>query len=182
MNILNEIDASWTLFLDRDGVINHEKHADYIKQIDEFMFYDGVLEALQILSRRFKYLIIVTNQRGIGKGLMTHDDLHTIHTMMKVHVLEAGGRIDAIYYAPELASDAINRKPNIGMGLQAKNDFPMIDFHKSIMVGNNLSDMEFGKNLNMKTVFLSTTNPNQAPHPSIDIIYPNLLDFAKNIL
>ena len=68
------------------------------------------------------------------------------------------------------------------MGLQAKNDFPAIDFHKSLMVGNNLSDMEFGKNLKMKTVFLSTTNPNQAPHPTIDLIYPTLLDFAKNIL
>ncbi|MBK8330229.1 MAG: HAD-IIIA family hydrolase [Bacteroidetes bacterium] len=182
MDVLRELDADWTLFLDRDGVINHEKEADYIKQVDEFIFYEGVLEALQILSVRFKYLFIVTNQRGIGKGLMTHEDLHAIHATMKAQVLKAGGRIDAIYYAPELASDAINRKPNIGMGLQAKNDFPAIDFHKSLMVGNNLSDMEFGKNLKMKTVFLSTTNPNQAPHPFIDLIYPTLLDFAKNIL
>jgi D-glycero-D-manno-heptose 1,7-bisphosphate phosphatase len=59
---LKKIDKSWTLFLDRDGVINHEKHLDYIHTWDEFRFYEGVEEAFAIFSRIFKRIVIVTNQ------------------------------------------------------------------------------------------------------------------------
>ncbi len=182
MNILKETARNRTLFLDRDGVINHEKEADYIRHVEEFMFYKGALEALKILRQKFDRIIIVTNQRGIGKGLMTHEDLHSIHQYLKEKVEQAGGNIDAFYYAPDLDTDAANRKPNTGMALQAKKDFPSINFEDSIMVGNNLSDMEFGKKMGMKTAFLHTTNPSQGHHETIDFFYPTLLDFAKNIL
>ena len=79
---LNLIDKSWTLFLDRDGVINHEKKADYIRNWEEFAFYDGVLEALELLNDKFGVIVMVTNQKGVGKGLMTVDDLNRIHTNM----------------------------------------------------------------------------------------------------
>lgn len=182
MNILKEADHEWTLFLDRDGVLNHEKKADYIRHVGEFEWYDGVPEALRILSERFARIIIVTNQRGIGKGLMTHEHLKEIHQHLKQETEAAGGRIDAFYYAPELEPDAVNRKPNTGMALQAKVDFPDINFEKSIMVGNNLSDMHFGKKKGMYTVFLHTTNPAQEEDDCIDVFYPDLLTFAKNIL
>ena len=68
------------------------------------------------------------------------------------------------------------------MGLQAKNEFPQIDFTKSIMVGNNISDMEFGKNLGMKTVYLNTTKPRSEGHASIDVQFPNLVEFIKQCL
>lgn len=182
MNTSKDTERNRTLFLDRDGVINHEKKADYIRNTEEFIFYDGALEAFKILNQQFDRIIIVTNQRGIGRGLMTHEDLDSIHCYLKKEVEQAGGKIDAFYYAPELDSDAVNRKPNTGMALQAKKDFPSIDFKRSIMVGNNLSDMQFGKNMGMKTAFLRTTNPTQDVHESIDCFYPTLLDFAKNIL
>lgn len=182
MDLLRNIDNSWTLFLDRDGVINFEKENDYIRNAGEFLFYPGVTEALKKLNPLFHKIIVVTNQRGIGKGLMTHDDLEKIHELMSKTIHEQGGRIDGIYYAPELESDAHNRKPNTGMALQAKKDHPTIDFTKSIMVGNNLSDMEFGKKSGMSTVYLRTTKPQQEAHRHIDIFCKNLEDLSTKLL
>lgn len=175
---LKNIDNTWTLFLDRDGVLNFEKKNDYIRHVDEFVLYEGVVSALKNLSKKFQKIIIVTNQRGIGKGLMTHQNLEDIHKHL-FEILKANEvKIDAFYYAPDLDLQAPNRKPNVGMGLQAKKDFPEIDFEKSVMVGNNISDMIFGKNLGMNTVFLHTTNPLQRSNEYIDYFYNSLLDFS----
>jgi HAD superfamily hydrolase (TIGR01662 family) len=74
---------------------------------------------------------------------------------MKQGVEKAGGRIDAIYYAPQLsAENSPMRKPGIGMALQAKQEFPEIDFAKSIMAGDSRSDMEFARNAGMKAIFI----------------------------
>ena len=95
---LKSVDKSWTLFLDRDGVINHEKKNDYIRNWDEFRFYDGVKEAMIIFAERFGKIFIVSNQRGVGKQLMTEDDLTDIHNNLKAEIVSAGGRIDSIYF------------------------------------------------------------------------------------
>lgn len=179
MNFLENIDASWTLFLDRDGVINVELENDYIKSVDDFIFYPNIKEAIAKLSSVFGKIIIVTNQRGVGRGLMTESALHQIHTHMLYEIKSSGGDIHAIYFAPDIDKNAFNRKPNIGMALQAKKDFPCIDFNKSIMVGNNISDMEFGKCAGMKTVFVKTTNVNQMQEACIDIICNNLYEFSQ---
>lgn len=163
------IDHTWTLFLDRDGVINKDKVGSYIFHRGEFEFLEGVQEAIKVFSDVFGTIVIVTNQRGIGKGLMTEADLHDIHAHMLDELGVHGGRIDKIYFAPDLHSDSPNRKPKPGMAHQAKDDFPHIDFAKSIMVGNKLSDMEFGHNIGAKTVFIPSTNPETPfPHPMID--------------
>lgn len=168
------------LFLDRDGVINHEKNGSYIFSPDEFRFYEGVVEAMVRLCNLFDYVIIVTNQRGIGRGLMTEEQLEEIHYQLKETVQKAGGRIDAIYFAPFLEDNHPMRKPNVGMALEAKENFPEIKFSESIMVGNNLSDMQFGKTMGMKTIFLYTTqSPFPLPHPLIDEQYASLPDWAS---
>src|SRR5580693_4393687 len=141
---LNIIDKDWTLFLDRDGVINHEKPLDYIHTWAEFVFYDGVKEAIKIFAKKFKYIIIVTNQKGVGKGLTKLGDLHTIHANMQAVIEDAGGRIDKIYFCTELQQTHPSRKPKPGMGLQAVKDLDYIDLSKTLMVGNTISDMEFG--------------------------------------
>ncbi len=177
---LQSVDKSWTLFLDRDGVINHEKYEDYIYNFGEFVFYEGALEAIEICSRHFGDIIIITNQRGVAKELMTELDLMEVHSQMLKAIEKAGGRIDAIYYCTSLDNDHPNRKPQPGMALQAKADHPEIDFSKSIMVGNNMSDMRFGRNAGMRTVFIQTTNPEQpVPHPDIDLACKSLLKFAQ---
>ncbi len=153
------LDKSWTLFLDRDGVINHEKKVDYIHHWEEFAFYEGAEAAVANLSKLFNRTIIVTNQKGVGLGVTLAENLETIHQNMSKAIEQRGGKIDAIFYCPDTNTDSPNRKPNPGMAFQAKQAFADIDLTKSIMVGNNLSDLYFGRNAGMKTAFLRTTSP-----------------------
>ena len=177
---LKEIDHNWTLFLDRDGVINHEKDNDYILNWGEFVFYPESLEALPLLASHFRRIILVTNQKGIGKGLMSEADLTNIHGHMLDEIETRGGRIDRIYFCSDLDNLSPNRKPQPGMAFQAQKDAPEIIFGKSIMVGNRLSDMQFGRNAGMHTVFLATTHPDVSyPNPLIDLRVDTLLEFAR---
>lgn len=169
------------LFLDRDGVINEEKDGSYIFHKDEFIFYEGALEALVQLSGRFDYVFIVTNQRGVGRGYMTERALLEIHDYLTEEVVAAGGKIDRIYFAPAVDSNHSHRKPNTGMAEDAKRDFPAIDFAQSMMVGNNLSDMQFGRSMGMHTIFLYTTQDKIVlPHELIDRQYDSLAAFCTD--
>ena len=95
---LNTIDNSWTLFLDRDGVINFERNNDYVTTWEEFKFYDESILALPLLAQKFSTIVITTNQKGVGKGTMTEDALTTIHQNMVQGINKVGGRIDHIFY------------------------------------------------------------------------------------
>jgi D-glycero-alpha-D-manno-heptose 1-phosphate guanylyltransferase len=177
---LKKVDTSWSLFLDRDGVINIDKDGSYIFTPDEFIFMDGAPDLFKKLNSTFGHIIVVTNQRGVGRGLMTEDSLNSIHHKMKEGINGAGGKISAIYYCT--ADDRLcpDRKPNPGMAFRARADFPEIDLSKSIIVGNNISDMRFGRHAGIYTVFVRTTTKNmQLPHPDIDLIFDSLSDFAK---
>lgn len=177
---LENTDAGWTLFLDRDGVINYEKENDYILNWSEFEFYPGVTEAISLLSEKFAKLIVISNQRGVGRGIMSEKDLLNIQRQMRSEIEKHGGRIDKIYYCTATDSHHFYRKPNPGMALQAAKDFPSIDLSKTIMVGNKLSDMQFGRNAGTYTVYLRTTHPEQPlPHADIDLSFASLIDFAK---
>lgn len=179
---LNNINNSWTLFLDRDGVINIEKENDYILNVTEFQFIDKAPEAISRLSQLVGRTIVVTNQKGIGKGLMTEADLEEIHAFLIDEVEKIGGKIDKIYHCSSVDSDSPCRKPNSGMALSAKNDFPNIDFSKSIMIGNTMSDMRFGRELGMLTVFIFSSKPaTSLPHPDIDLVSHSLYEFAKTL-
>jgi histidinol-phosphate phosphatase family protein len=176
---LKNIDSSWTLFIDRDGVINDEKHEDYIHTWDEFKFYEGVKEAFKIFNKKLGVIVIITNQRGVAKGVTKIADLHLIHNNMQEEIEAAGGRIDKIYVCTEMASK--NRKPNTGMGLQAMKDFSGIDLSKSLMIGNTLSDMKFGRNLGVTiNIFLPTTRKEVSlDHEDIDLIFDDLISVAN---
>lgn len=175
-------DKEWTLFLDRDGVINKEILGSYVTTPDEFEFCPGAIEAIAGLSGIFGKIVVVTNQRGVGRGLMSLETLREIHRQMREQIETAGGRIDKVYAATALSDDDRNRKPNVGMALQAKEDFPQINFHKSIMVGNSLSDMEFGKKLAMYTVFLTSKHaPFSLPHDLIDLQFESLQEWAQSL-
>ena len=113
---------------------------------------------------------------------MTLQDLEDIHAYMLHEIEHAGGRIDKIYFCADLDSDSPNRKPNAGMALQAKADFDDIDFSKSMIAGNKLSDMGFGRNAGMHTVFIASTNPETAfPDEMIDARFDSLLSFAQSL-
>ncbi|MCB9262745.1 MAG: HAD-IIIA family hydrolase [Flavobacteriales bacterium] len=151
------MDKTWTLFLDRDGVINKRLIDDYVKSVDEFKFLYGAKKAIAAFSQIFGRIIVVTNQQGIGKGLMSVNDLEQIHQKMKNAIEKSGGRIDKIYHCPQLKTVKNNcRKPNNTMGLMAKKDFPEIDFKKSLMIGDSISDLKFAQNLGMQSIFIKT--------------------------
>jgi D-glycero-D-manno-heptose 1,7-bisphosphate phosphatase len=170
-----QFDQTWSLFLDRDGVVNKRWVNDYVKSWSEFIFENHVLEAMITFSQIFGRIFIVTNQQGIAKGLMTIEDLQHIHRQLIVEVKKAGGRIDRIYFCPHAAQEHCNcRKPKTGMALQAKADFPEVDFTKSVMVGDSPSDIEMGYTIGMKTVFIGLEHP--PPHTHWQ--FANLKSFA----
>lgn len=149
----HKIDKSWSLFLDRDGVINVRIIDNYVKTIDEFNFIHGSKEAIVEFSNHFGKIFVVTNQQGIGKGYMTERNLLDVHHYMQSEIEASGGKLTEIFFAPQLASKKSHyRKPNTGMGLKAKELYPEVNFKKSIMVGDSDSDILFGKNLGMITV------------------------------
>lgn len=171
------ISKDWTLFLDRDGVINKKLDNDYVKHWIEFEFIEGTFIALRKLNGLFGRIVVVTNQQGIAKRLYRVEDLELIHQNMVYEINYHGGRIDKVYFSPYLQSENHpTRKPGTGMALEAKNDFPEIDFARSIVVGDSISDMEFGRKCGMKTVFVSAE---KREHDYIDFNVVSLSEFSE---
>lgn len=167
--------ANWSLFLDRDGVINKRPFNDYVKRIEDFEFLPGVFEALEIFKQFFTPIVVVTNQQGVGKGLMTHARLDEIHQWMLLEVRKNKGRIDAVFFCTDLAAESNNcRKPATYMAQQAQQAFSEIDFEKSIMLGDTETDIQFGKNAGMKTILIGDEKCSLVP----DMQFNSLLDFA----
>lgn len=180
---INQIQGPRMLFLDRDGVINKRLTNEYVKTVEDFEFLPGVLECFPILNRAFLRIFVVTNQQGIGKGLMDKLALNQIHDYMINEIQNHGGKIDKIYFCPGLKEENPKcRKPEVGMALQARKDFPEVNFKKSVMVGDTLSDMIFGQRLGMTTVLTGgdVQLPRQYPD-KIDHYYNSLNDFAKSL-
>jgi D-glycero-D-manno-heptose 1,7-bisphosphate phosphatase len=173
------INKNWTLFLDRDGVINKKIDNDYVKQWIEFEFIEGVLDALKFLNTLFGNIIVVTNQQGIGKKLYRIEDLELIHKNMLYEIAYHGGKIDKVYFSPYLKSENHPyRKPGIGMALKAKEDISTINFKQSIMIGDSMSDMEFGRNAGMKTIYISEEI---TENDKIDFNFKSLNEFVISI-
>jgi histidinol-phosphate phosphatase family protein len=177
-----KVDNKWTLFLDRDGVINEKREDDYVKNWDEFLFKELALEAISRLSNLFGHIIVVTNQRGVGKGVMSELDLNSIHDQMIKAIIQSCGRIDKIYYCTEILDTSENRKPNIGMGKRAKLDFPNIDFNKSVIVGDSISDMLFGKNLGMLRVMINSELDENNDSEHFDFCFDSLFSFSNFLM
>lgn len=172
-----KLDKSWTLFLDRDGTINRRIVDGYVTRWEEFEFIPRIEKALVKLAGIFGHIFIVTNQQGVGKGIMTVNDLENLHQMMLGAITGAGGRIDRIYYCTARKEEnSFYRKPNAGMALLARREFPGVNFRKSVMVGDMIHDMRFGKRLGMYTVLTGESSLRVARE------YPSLVDFRVDTI
>ena len=138
-----------TLFLDRDGVVNVWLPGDYVKNWQEFRFNPGFLDFIGRYSALFNHIFIVTNQRGVGKGVMTMQQLEDIHSRMLKEIADAGGRIDRIYVCTSVDETDPMRKPNTGMARQAMKEYPDISMERSLMIGDQPSDRRFADNCGM---------------------------------
>lgn len=151
------VDSTWTLFLDRDGVINERIFGGYVLDWKDFHFLPGVLQSLAHVREKFARTVVVTNQQCVALGKISQEELGLIHDRMCQQVADCGGNIDAVFAAIELKNDpASRRKPKTNMALEAQQQFPEIDFSKSIMVGDTGTDLLFGQVLGMKTVLVES--------------------------
>ncbi|MFH1153739.1 MAG: D-glycero-beta-D-manno-heptose 1,7-bisphosphate 7-phosphatase [Pseudomonadota bacterium] len=139
----NSKPLTYTVFLDRDGVINRDS-PDYIKHRDEFHFIPGSCEAIALLTRAGCDVIVITNQSAVGRNMTTPAELDRIFEKMRVGVTAAGGVIKAVFFCPHTPEDGCScRKPKPGLILQAARQYA-IDLKHSCMVGDSARDLECG--------------------------------------
>ena len=135
------------LFLDRDGVINVDRH--HVHRIEDFDFIPGVFDALRHAQSLGYTLLVVTNQSGIGRGLYTENEFLALDTWMNDVFCGHGVVITRTYYCPhhpDAASGAFKkdcecRKPKPGMILRAAKELG-IDLHESVLIGDKNTDIE----------------------------------------
>lgn len=144
-----------TVFLDRDGVLNRKMpEGRYVTSWSEFHPLPGVPQAISRLNRAGLRVVVVSNQRGIALGLYTSDDVRKIHSALQSWLQSHGAHIDAFYFCPHDKQQCNCRKPLPGLFHQAVAEFPEIATESSVMIGDSLSDIEFGRRLGMTTLFL----------------------------
>ena len=174
-NVFDEQKVTRAVFLDRDGVINRKLPEDrYVCNHEEFELIPGVRAALSIFSRLGYLLVVVTNQRGIARGLMDENALDNVHDYMKLMLSEKDVSLDGLYYCPHDRDEGCQcRKPRPGMILQAARDLN-IDLGSSFMIGDSDSDVEAAINAGVRAVRIA---PEQDPRAFLT--FPALLDFAQ---
>ncbi|MFA7229302.1 MAG: HAD family hydrolase [Melioribacteraceae bacterium] len=149
------------IFLDRDGTINHDP--GYIKDPSLIVILPGVAEGIKKLKEEFGYkMIVVSNQAGVSKGLMTIEDVDAVNSRVNELLLSQGASIDAFFYCPfhpdnDPEEKSICRKPSPFMIVQAAEEFK-IDLSQSYMIGDKSSDVEAGINAGVKTILLESEN------------------------
>ena len=142
------------IFLDRDGTLNPD--SGYINNLKDYKFYDFTIPALKLMSKKNNQFCIVTNQSGVGRGLVSIGNLKTINNFIKKEFKRNGITLIDIYMCFDHPDNASNyRKPGSGMFLDAKNDHNL-KLSKCLMVGDSFKDMEVGYKLGMETLLVLT--------------------------
>jgi len=170
------------VFFDRDGIVNIRIVGDYVKKVEEFIFITDFFDLFRLIKEKGYLAILVTNQQGIGKGLMSEDDLHKVHEFMNNVLLDKTNfKFDAIYFCPDLAtSHSPRRKPATGMFEEAIAQWG-IDPHNSWTIGDSITDIKAGKKVGTKTILVGLHLKNQFA----DYIFPSIKEvkdfFEQNL-
>lgn len=144
-----------TVFLDRDGVINEKApEGEYIRRVEDLKLLPGAAAAIARLNRARVRVVVVSNQRGVALGLYSEQDLLAIHEALEKMLATEGARLDGFYFCPHDDGFCNCRKPLPGLFAQAQADFPEIKATESVMIGDSLSDIEFGRKVGMRTIFI----------------------------
>jgi D-glycero-D-manno-heptose 1,7-bisphosphate phosphatase len=144
-----------TIFLDRDGVII-ENRAEYVRSLDEVAFIPSALRALAEIAASDYAIVVVTNQAGVGKGLVSAEMVESIHERLRSEIERAGGRVDAIYFCPHTDADECDcRKPKPGLLLRAARDHGL-DLSRSWMIGDALTDLQAGEMAGARSLLVLT--------------------------
>lgn len=184
------------LFLDRDGTVNEE--VDFLTTPDGLRLIPGSAAAIQVANQLGLKVIIVTNQSGVARGLLSEQRLQEIHQHLIEQLKQEGALLDAIYYCPHLPEEGNSpyhrecscRKPKPGMLMQAAAQFD-IDLSRSFVVGDRKIDVEMGMKVGATTIAVRTGYGNdeiqlmQTSNITPDYIAENLFDavqYIKNIL
>lgn len=171
-----------TVFFDRDGTLIIDRV--YLNDPDQITYLPDVFEALSLLRDRGYKFVIVTNQSGIARGIVSRENLDEIHRRITVEFAKHDIKFAGIYDAPySVESNHFLRKPNPGMLLEADKSFG-VDFKNSWMVGDRMSDVEAGHRAGCRTVLLSGVETPEA-HPDWappEIFVDNLLVAARKMI
>ena len=153
-----------TVFLDRDGVINEKMpEGKYVSSEEDFRILAGVPEAIAKLNRAGIRVLVVSNQRGVALGVLTLEFVESIHAVLQEQIMEHGAHVDAFYYCPHDKQSCSCRKPSPGLFHQAVKDFPEITPESSVMIGDSLSDIEFGHRIGMRTIWIQGSSNHRKP-------------------
>ncbi len=177
-----------TVFLDRDGVLNEKMpEGRYVSSLSDFHLLPGVPEAIGRLNRAGLRVVVVTNQRGIALGLYTPAHVQALHAALQDALKSHGAHIDGFYFCPHDKQQCACRKPLPGLFEQARADFPEIAANTSVMIGDSLSDIQFGNLLGMMTVLIDGASENKEPGPEqaaalADLRFPSLAEAVDHLL
>ena len=168
-------------FLDRDGVINQRPpEGQYVTRWEEMLFLPGVPEAITLLTEAGYEVYVVTNQRGVAKGLPTQEELESIHSRMCQELADAGAVISKVFYCPHEKQPPCGcRKPAPGMLLTAAQSYDL-DLGSSWMIGDSDIDVEAGRNAGCKTVRISQMEALE--NNGADLLAPSLIAAVHQIL
>lgn len=142
------------VFVDRDGTVIEEK--DFIKTPDEMEFLPGSIEAIKILRELGYKIIVISNQSGIGRGILTEEMVTKVNESFLERLKKENAEIDALYFCPHRPEDNCDcRKPRTGL-IQKAVEEHKLDLKDAVVIGDKLSDVELGRNLGAKTVLVLT--------------------------
>lgn len=173
------------VFLDRDGVINYNRD-DYVKSVSEFEFLPRAMDGLRRLKESGRTVIVISNQAGVGKGLISLESLRQIDHLMISAVTEAGGEIAAVRYCVHRPDEACDcRKPAPGLLLRAGEEFGF-DPSDAFFVGDAAGDVLAGKSAGCRTVMVlsgrTSVEDAAALNPTPDYIAADLDEAARWII
>lgn len=154
---------------------------------NEFDPLPGVAEAIGRLNRAAIRVVVVSNQRGIALGLYTAQDVEAIQTKFQSYLSQHGAYVDGFYFCPHEKGKCSCRKPLSGLFEQALREFPAIVAETSVMIGDSWSDIEFGRRLGMRTVFIEGDHERQKPGAEVagklaDLRFASLPEAVNELL